>query len=493
MGSEFGDIGHRFFGDLFAVWDTQGPRVQVNARFWIGRRLNSVHGNPLANRDRSDIICGLEITGKYMSNDNSLTSTLNRAWPLYAAAFMTSLSLSICWTAMPFVLSGIGGSKVDVGNAVAINSLTYLIALLVTGSLLKHMDPRRATRLAIGIAFAAAVAMVLAVLGAGLKPTPTRANTFWIWTIIAAGGLGGSAMALNWPFLMSWVSGRYEGVALNRRFVRYNGSWSSASLIGPILGAWLVEINSLWPMVAAAACFIVSFAALTLARRGGFETRPYPASEEVGATHVDRRMLADFRWMSRIGLFCSWSVQAIAKSQFALLLVWLGYYKSQFGIYLAVFAACNFLTLLAAGRWAFWHYRFGPIIAGQFTVLAALLLMIFSTNLWVFFLSGILLGLGFGFSYSSHLYYGAATSRNRSVRMAIHETTISIGVALGAWAGGCFAEHVGRYAPYWFAVAMVCLGAVIQTGIHITSRTVIRRRSQPAGTNEPYARAEQAA
>jgi MFS family permease len=428
-----------------------------------------------------------------MDSSNVIERAPGRVWPLYAAAFATSLSLSTCWTAMPFVISGIGGGEADVGNAVAINSLTYLIALLVTGSLLKHMDARRATRLAIGTAFVAAVAMALAVVGAGLKPTLGRDHAAWIWTIIAAGGIGGAAMALNWPFLMSWVSGRYEGVALNRRFGRYNGSWSSGSFLGPILGAWLVEINSLWPMVASAACFIISFTALTIARNGTHPTPAGIAPRSSDSAPVDRRMLTDFRWMSRIALFSAWSVQAIAKSQFALLLVWLGYYKSQFGIYLAVFAACNFTTLLAAGRWAFWHYRFAPIIAGQSTVLIALLLMIFSRNLWVFFLSGMLLGVGFGFSYSSHLYYGAATSRHRSFRMAIHETTISLAVAVGAWAGGYLAEKIGWYAPYWFGVTTVCLGAAIQTIIHVASRAAIRRQSQPAGTSEVGIQTERAA
>ena len=403
-----------------------------------------------------------------MDKGNLTVSTIGRTWPLYGAAFMTSLSLNTCWTAMPFVISGIGGSEADVGNAVAINSLAYLIALLVTSSLLKHMEAKRATRLAVTIAFAAAVAMTLSVLGAISRGRGNGA--VWIWTIIAAGALGGAAMALYWPFLMSWISARYEGVELNRRLGRYNGSWSSGSFIGPIVGAWLVEINSLWPMVAATACFIVSFAALTVARNG---TQPPSAGftlESGVATSIDRRVLADFRWMSRIALFSSWAVQAIAKSQFALLLVWLGYYKSQFGIYLAVFSACNFLTLLAAGRWAFWHYRFGPLIAAQFTMLIAVLMMIFSRNLWVFFLSAILLGIGFGFSYSSHLYYGAATSRNRSIRMAIHETVLSLGVAIGAWAGGCFAKNVGWYAPYWFAVAMICIGALAQTSIHIATK-----------------------
>jgi MFS family permease len=427
-----------------------------------------------------------------MDNDASIDSTSSRAWPLYAAAFMTSLSLSICWTAMPFVISGIGGSEADVGNAVAMNSLAYVIALLITGSLLNHLNPRFATRLAAGIAFTAAVAMVLAVGATHASPpsSANRGNTFWIWTIIAAGGLGGAAMSLNWPFLMSWVSGRDEGEALNRRLGRYNGSWSSATFVGPIVGAWLVETNSLWPMVAAAACFILSFTALTISRNGMHPSAAGNIPDSVRTT-VDGRLLADFRWMSRIAMFSSWAVQAIAKSQFALLMVWLGFHKSQFGFYMAVFSACSCCLLMTAGRSTFWHYRFGPLIASQLSLLIALSLMVFSKNLWVFFLSGILLAFGYAFSYSSHLYYGAATSRNRSVRMAIHETTLSLGVVVGASAGGYFAEHIGRYAPYWFAVAMVCLGAIMQTGIHIASRATIRHRLQPA--SEPHAQAERAA
>ena len=93
------------------------------------------------------------------------------------------------------------------------------------------------------------------------------AGRVWIWLVIAAGGLGGAAMALFWPFLMSWVSGSYEGLALNRRLGRYNGSWSSGGVVGPLVGAWLVEQGPLWPMVAAVVCFVASFLLLGLARK----------------------------------------------------------------------------------------------------------------------------------------------------------------------------------------------------------------------------------
>ena len=254
-------------------------------------------------------------------------------------------------------------------------------------------------------------------------------------------------MALYWPFLMSWVSARFEGLELNRRFGRYNGSWSGGGLVGPIIGAWLVGIGSLWPMLVSALCFVMSFGALTVARNDSDHASSSARPKDKVEVPHDPRLLTSFRWISRIALFSSWATQAIAKSQFALLFVALGYHKAQFGIYLAIFAACNFLTLLGAGQWAFWHYRFGPLLSAQLMLLIATGMMIFSKNLWVFFLSAIILGLGFGFSYSSHLFYGAAASRNRSVRMAIHETVISLGITVGAGAGGYFAENVGLYAP----------------------------------------------
>lgn len=393
-----------------------------------------------------------------------------RGWPLYGAAFSTALSLSVCWTAMPFVLSGIGGTEAHVGYALAANSAAYMAALVLTGSLLGHMDVRRATRLATVVALAAAVAMVLAVLGS-LRSEAVSQLT-WIWTIIAAGGLGGAAMALYWPFLMSWVSARFEGLELNRRFGHYNGSWSGGGLIGPVVGAWLVGISPLWPMVTAAVCFLSSLALLTLARSDASlgthrsslgSRREGPAA---GDERPNARMLADYRWMSRVALFCSWACQAIARSQFALLFVALGYSEAQFGLYYGAFALCNFLALIGAGRWAFWHFKSVPVFVAQGMLLAALLMMVFGRTLPVFFLSAVVLGLGFGFSYSSHLYYGASGSSNRSARMTIHETVISLGITIGAGTGGYLAKNVGPYAPYWFAIVLVSLGGLLQAAIH---------------------------
>jgi len=407
--------------------------------------------------------------------DNKVTSA-NRAWPLYGAAFATAVALSVCWTAMPFVLTGIDGTAAHVGYALAANSLAYMAALLLTGSLLGHLNVKRAACLATAVALGAALAMFLAVSASGRRDGGSQLT--WIWTIIVAGGLGGASMALYWPFLMSWVSARYEGVELNRRFGRYNGAWSSGALIGPMVGAWLVGIDPRWPMVGAVACFGASLVLLAFGRSSSVRVVTAAPPEENKRQVLDVRLLADYRWMSRVTLFCAWATQAIARSQFALLFVGLGYSEVQFGFFMTAFAACNFLALVVAGRWAFWHFKPTPLIGAHAVLLAPLLMMIYGRTLPVFFASAIILGLVFGFAYSSHLYYGTSTSRRRSVRMVIHEMVISLGITVGAGAGGYLGKNVGPYAPYWFAVALVGFGMVVQLTIHTVSRTLVARQKQ---------------
>jgi hypothetical protein len=409
----------------------------------------------------------------------------DRTWPLYGAAFATALSLSVCWTAMPFVLHAMGGSEAHVGYAPAANSLFYLVALLLTGSLLGHLNVKHATRAAAIWALLATCAMVFAVVA---SRSGTTGYLVWIWTIIAAGGMGGASMALYWPFLMSWVSSDYEGQELNRRFGRYNGCWSGGALVGPLIGGWLVGIHPVLPLAAGVGCFFASFVLLCFARNHGVQSDgAAQAGNNTEGPLPDARLLGAYRWASRVAMFCAWASFAIARSQFALLFKGFGYSEPQFGVFLTIFAVCNFLALIGAGRWAFWHFRPGLLFTAQLTLLVPLLMIVYGRTLTVFYPAAVILGLTFGFAYSSHLYYGASTSRKRSVRMAIHEIVISVGITVGAGTGGILAKNVGAYAPYWFAIGTVVLGAVVQAAIYFALRagTAIPTRHAPDKKNTP--------
>jgi predicted MFS family arabinose efflux permease len=203
-------------------------------------------------------------------------------------------------------------------------------------------------------------------------------------------------------------------------------------------------------------------------------------ADDVPDASCDARLLADYRWMSRVAMFCAWATYSIIRSQFALRFVAIGFSEPQFGVYLTIFALCNFLALVAAGRWAFWHFQAAYLFGAQLMYLAAVLIVLFGRTLGVFYCSSVFLGLAFGFAYSSHLYYGASTSSKRSVRMAIHELVISVGIAVGAGTGGYLAKHVGWAAPYWFAIGLVALGGVIELTIHFASRLVVSHTARGA-------------
>ena len=174
--------------------------------------------------------------------------------------------------------------------------------------------------------------------------------------------------------------------------------------------------------------------------------------------------------MARISLFCSWACLGVTRSQFALLFTDIGFSETWFGIMVTIFGICNFATLTTAGKYDFWHFKPALLFGGQVLISAVLILIIYGRSLPVFALSFIIMGCGFGFAYSSHLYYGACGTKKRSIQMVIHEATISVGVIVGSGAGGYFAKNVGIHWPYWFALILMAAGLLAQLALLISGK-----------------------
>ena len=387
--------------------------------------------------------------------------------PLYAAAFAMAISLNVLWTVMPFVIRNIGGTEEHVGYAWAANMLGYMVCLLFAAAKLGHLQARLATRAATAAMFAATLAMVAVVWHTTAHNR--LGDPVLIWTVIAAGTLAGAAMSLFWPYLMAWVSADYEGVTLNRRLGTYNGMWSGAVILGPLVGGALVDMNTLGPIVTSAICLAFCFVLLSLAHdesAGTVGSAPASSCQDKGGSvtgiRLDPATSARLKWMARIAMFCSWTCAGVARSQFALLFTGMGFSETQFGILITIFGICNFLALTGAGRFEFWHFKPVLLFGVQAVLAISLLLIIFGRTLWAFVPAFMIMGVGFGFAYSSHLYYASCGSKKRSAPMAIHEVTLSLGIIVGSGAGGYLSGHVGPYSPYWFAAGVLALGTIAQ-------------------------------
>ena len=399
----------------------------------------------------------------------SIHKALANVWPLYGAVFAMAISLSVLWTAMPFILRNIGGTEEHVGYIWAANMLGYLLCLLLAASMLGHLSPRYTTRISAAVMLVATLVMVAVVYFAIARNQ--LGSPMLIWMMIGAGTLAGAAMSLFWPFLMTWVSADYEGAVLNRRLGTYNGMWSAAAIIGPMIGGALVDMHSLGPITLAATCLAICFILLCLAHDGSAGTAASASPVSGPQIPFDRSLLLRFKWMSRITLFCSWACLGVSRSQFALLFASMGFSATQFGVMVTLFGICNFLVLTGAGRFGFWHFKPALLLGVQAVLAMSMLLMIFGRSLWFFVPAFVIMGVGFGFAYSSHLYYGACGSKKRSTQMSIHEATISLGVIIGSGAGGYLVGQYGTYSPYWFAVIVLALGFVAQLAVCLIPRT----------------------
>jgi MFS family permease len=390
----------------------------------------------------------------------SVRQALVNIWPLYGAAFAMAISLSILWTAMPFIVRNIGGTEEHVGYIWAANMLGYLLCLLFAASMLGHLNPRHTTRTAAAAMLLATLVMVVVVYHA-LAHNQLN-SPMLIWTMIAAGTLTGAAMSLFWPFLMSWVSADYEGAVLNRRLGTYNGMWSAAVIIGPLIGGALVDMNTLGPITVGVVCLAICFILLCLAHDKSAGTAASVKPVDAQEIHFDQGLLLRLRWMARVALFCSWVCLGVSRSQFALLFTGLGFSETLFGMIITTFGICNFLILTGAGRLSFWHFKPVLLLSAQVVLALSLFLIIFGRTLWAFVPAFMIMGSGFGFAYSSHLYYGTCGSKKRSTQMAIHEVTLSLGVIVGSGAGGYLSKNFGIYSPYWFAVIVLAIGLIAQ-------------------------------
>jgi MFS family permease len=389
---------------------------------------------------------------------------------------MMATGLSTWWTAMPFILKDLGGTVVHVGLAPALNMAAYGAFLLMVYRL-HHLDSKYVTRASVWMMVVSCIVVWICIRF--MTQTRRLDPLTGLWIIISAGILAGGAMAFFWPYLMTWVSSHYQQEALNRRLGYFNRGWSGAVIVGPVIGAVLVDIDILLPIYAVMIVWLLCVALLNLADgASSIQTTPDQADQQMDDLSDPNKTTTLCR-MARIGLFCSWSAMAVARSQFALVFRDLHGSESLFGLLVMASALTNFLVLTGAGHFSFWHGRARFLLVAQGIGALSMGFLIFGRGLIPFFSSFLLQGVSIGISYSSHLYYSAAGRARRSATIALHELTIAASTMIASFAGGLLCRYGGLYWPYWFCIGLFVVGLLIQI-IYILELHRQRRPFTPA-------------
>jgi len=391
---------------------------------------------------------------------------------LCSASFLFSFAFGLLLVSLPFVVVSVGGSDKELGLCFGLTFASYITMCLAASFVFHHFNPKRVLQIgSAGITLASAGIYITVPLSAkGLLPVgPITAIEFFIF-------IAGINAALFWPPIMGWLSGGHEGPRLSGRLGVFNFSWASALVVSPFIGGWLAEINPLWPIILSVGplwpiilsvgVYFLAFCLVSVAHMptgaGGTEER---GKDEDIVPELPNPAVRGFCWMARISLLTSSAALGLLRTQLALLLTEnLGFSESHFGVSVTIMSLANLAVLYAAGRIHRWHYRLGPFVGAQVLVLVGMFIVVWSAGLLGVYTAVAMVGLGQGFMYCSHQFYGVSGGRKRARRMAIHEMAISGGYAIGSIFGGYLGENLGRRSPYWFGFAIMA-GALAAGGI----------------------------
>ena len=411
-------------------------------------------------------------------NGVGLIVRLKRFWAgerdvagLYAGGFFQSFFFGIWVVALPFVIKRLSGLDSDVGLCVGLGFGGYVAACLLGRYVLDYLDAKRTVQCGAGAVAVVVTAMYLTVLAADKGYFGSKA----ILALTVLSGMQGFMTAMFWPPLMGWLSMGREGRQLNQRLGIHNVAWSFGALIGPLIGGYLIEVSSTLPVMVCVLITLLSFAAVSFARRplgqGNIADRSGAKGDGDKIDLLGRR----FMWMGRIALLGSFVCVGLLRTQLALLFKFnLGFSESDYGMVITVMCLVVFVVFFAMGRTHAWHYVLSIFLGVQVLMFLSMLMILNGAGLWEFFVSAGFAGVSQAFLYSSHLYYGVSGAKNRSGRMAVHEVILSAGIAVGSVAGGYLSDDFGRYAPYWFGIGVMAAGLLVQSGIYFLHKSGAR-------------------
>ena len=379
--------------------------------------------------------------------------------PLCIAAFIQSCGGGVWFVSMPFIMKRLGGTDTQLGLLMALWFASYTIGCISAVSVLDRFRTKSIVILGAIINILMNLGMLFVVFLAQSNQHLAGAPSI----LIGLSFVGGFFVSLFWPPLMGWVSTGYEGKKLNKRLGLFNVSWSFGGLVTPYFAGLVVEQSSIWAFVMILFCSTMALAAVLFAKNPDTANNKTDVLVQL-PEDVAVELLPKFKWMARIALWSSFACVALLRTQFAVLFKYeLSYSESEYGAVIMMFSLAVFVVFSLAGRTHAWHYKLWPFFLFQCLQLCGMVLILNMTSLFFLTVAVVVIGIGNSFVYSSHIYYGVSGSKNRTGRMAIHETILSIGFSIGCVVGGMLGDHFSRYSPYIFGFGIVFAGMAAQT------------------------------
>jgi len=369
----------------------------------------------------------------------------------FIAAFLTDLALGAVLLSLPLLLIyKFGVTSLQLGLFGALGAFVYSSGVLAIGRLSDRFNRRNI--LISGCLLFIAVYLVM----------PLLKDLRHLYLLYV---LGAISMSLFWPTIQSWLSQGLDKDRLLRSLTYFNISWSAGLTFGFLSAGFLFSLHIYAPFLFGVS--MVAIVVLLLFRQSlTSEMRDEPARKVFLRTERERpEMARHFLIIAWCANFVSWYVVGLIRNLFPKLGTTLGFSASAIGSLVFLMLLSQTLMFYILGRTHRWHYRLLPIVFFQILAIAALITMSRTSNILLFALPMVFLGLSGGMTYFSSIFYSLFGFIDKGKRSGIHEAFIGTGAFLGPFVGGFVASAFDMRAPYLVAAFLIAVTVLVESVI----------------------------
>ncbi len=371
----------------------------------------------------------------------------------YASAFCMDGAFFLILAATPFKVLDLSGGPVALGSVPAIGSVIYIAFTLLSG---RWSDRLGRT----GLCLAGNAMLILFTL------LVYRCGS--VAQLLALVPLMGIGKALYWPVVEASVADLSGPARLTHNIGRFNVAWSAGKASGFLLSGLLLARYGFRPtFLAGTVLVILAFLFLPKGRLALPVTvdlaQPGVGGRALQVPAAKRRAFRNMGWLANLAAN---GVAAVLVSQLPAWFVDRSWSENRFGLFLAlVFLTQTFCFLLLAGRVRF-IYSARRLLGPQVVAGVPLVILPWLPTWGWYGAFALLLGVSFGVSYASSIYYSLHTERGKGMNAGIHEALVGAGGFLPPLLAGLLARGVGWLgAPYLLAAGWLLLALLGQYGI----------------------------
>ena len=365
---------------------------------------------------------------------------------LYLAIFLISTAYGTITFLLPVYAEGLGATYIELGLLGSVGSVVYTAMTLLTGLMLDRYE--RIRFFLVFTAFGAVVPVLLSL-------------TSQVPQLFALRGLLGVVSAAFWVTASTLTADLSPPEELTKSVVRYNVSWISGFVAGPVLGGIVSDRYGFPALFIFVAMLIIPSVLLILTRLSGrVALKAVTGGIWKGLTSLRPITLAYITLIPFaivLGIY-----MAILPGHMGVL----GISASAIGLLLTMTNAVRGLGFLSGERWVRWGTRRSLWVSAM--LMSGALFMVSTSNSTLeFALPLALYGFAGGIITPVLLDYIAHRSPSEALgaAMGLHEFVYGVGMSLGPIVGGAIAEAYNPSILYVILAALALLIIPLSLGL----------------------------